>query len=163
MGKQRRVFSFVELMTVILVVALLVGLLLPAVFRARELSRRSSCAGNMKQIGLALLFYAGEYDSQFLNLPVGNSFVGISPKYTESTCNLFSCPSASNALTSVACSNYTYRGHGLKDDNASSSAISLAYDTSGNHPSNKWMNLLFVDGHVTGGQPGTPPFPWLNN
>jgi len=50
-------FTLVELLVVIAIIGLLIGLLLPAVQAARETARRSSCANNLKQIGLALITY----------------------------------------------------------------------------------------------------------
>ncbi|RYX83408.1 DUF1559 domain-containing protein [bacterium] len=88
-------FTLIELLVVIAIIAILAAILFPVFARARENARRASCQSNMRQIGLANLQYAQDYDEIYCAAYHSGPYAAFNQllqPYVKST-QVFRCPS----------------------------------------------------------------------
>ena len=143
---QRKAFTLVELLVVITIIAILAGLLLPAVQIARDAGRRSSCANNLQQIGVAML----AFESANRGLPPRR----YGPTWTPAETNYGYCGWGAVILPYLDLKNiqrlYNYRGNFYDAANQEAVNKSLAVYSCPATQSSRSMNICDVNQNASG-------------
>ena len=138
-------FSLIELLVVISIISLLVGILIPALSRARESAKRTVCSSNLRQIGLATRLYVNEYGYYPRTWQDSESrWMDLVKPYISKKSEVYSCPS-DQLQKAVSWDSEIILSYGMNTFNFAGEEYCFWYGVKANNVKRPAETILYAD------------------
>lgn len=155
-------FTLIELLVVIAIIAILAAILFPVFAQAKSAAKKTTCVSNLKQLSVANLLYANDFDDTFVptevDTPTGEAiWIALLQPYTKST-GVTHCPESTVKENGFDAEEYTYN-YAINDIKTQSGVLqgaAFAVSTMITAPANK---IFAVDGWPSATEPLSTDLP----